>query len=115
MQPARCLVRPAGKWQASTSTARSTGYRPFYFGQDAIQDVCCEVGLAKVECMGKRVMVALMLCVAGALDAQQPSPPELPPVVHALPAPPSRQGTAIAVLAPYRYDDLLWENDRTAH
>jgi hypothetical protein len=65
--------------------------------------------------MGKRVMLLLMVCVAGELGAQQRSPPELPPVVHALAAPPSRQATAVAVLAPYRYDDLLWENDRTAH
>jgi hypothetical protein len=32
-----------------------------------------------------------------------------------LPAPTSRQPAAVVVLASYRYDDLLWENDRTAH
>jgi hypothetical protein len=39
----------------------------------------------------------------------------LPKVVSPLPAPTSRQAAAVVVLAPYRYDDLLWENDRTAH
>ena len=32
-----------------------------------------------------------------------------------LPAPTSQQPAAVVVLASYRYDDLLWENDRTAH
>jgi len=36
-------------------------------------------------------------------------------VVKPLPEPPSRQAAAVVVLASYRYDDLLWENDRTAH
>jgi hypothetical protein len=31
------------------------------------------------------------------------------------PSPPSRLPAARVTLAPYRYDDLLWENDRTAH
>jgi hypothetical protein len=30
-------------------------------------------------------------------------------------APPNRQAAAVVVLASYRHDDLLWENDRTAH
>jgi hypothetical protein len=41
--------------------------------------------------------------------------PKLPQVVSPLPAPASRQPAAVVVLASYRYDDLLWENDRTAH
>jgi hypothetical protein len=32
-----------------------------------------------------------------------------------LPPPPSRTPAALATLAPYRYDDILWENDRIAH
>ncbi len=31
---------------------------------------------------------------------------------HAAPAPKPR---AFVIVAPYRYDDVLWENDRTAH
>ena len=32
-----------------------------------------------------------------------------------LPAPTSKAPAAVALVAGYRYDDLLWENDRTAH
>lgn len=38
-----------------------------------------------------------------------------PLVATAEPAPTSREPAAVVVLASYRYDDLLWENDRTAH
>ena len=40
-----------------------------------------------------------------------------PPVVDPLPTPDAegRKPRAVAMLAPYRYDDILWENDRTAH
>ena len=41
--------------------------------------------------------------------------PEQPPIDKPLPPPPSKQPAAVAQLASYRYDDLLWENDRTAH
>jgi len=37
------------------------------------------------------------------------------PVVSPLPPPPDRAARAAVTPAPYRYDDLLWENDRTAH
>lgn len=47
--------------------------------------------------------------------AESRDKPELPQVVSPLPAPTSRQAAAVVVLASYRYDDLLWENDRTAH
>ncbi len=47
--------------------------------------------------------------------AESRDKPELPQVVSPLPAPASRQAAAVVVLASYRYDDLLWENDRTAH
>jgi hypothetical protein len=39
----------------------------------------------------------------------------MPKVVSPLPPPPDKNPTARVVLASYRYDDLLWENDRTAH
>ena len=39
----------------------------------------------------------------------------LPPVTASLPPPPDRAPRATVVLADYRYDDLLWENDKTAH
>jgi len=47
-------------------------------------------------------------------DAQ----PVMPPIVGSTLAKPDAEGQkprAVAVLAPYRYDDILWENDRTAH
>lgn len=37
------------------------------------------------------------------------------PVASPLPPPPTRAPQATVTLADYRYDDLLWENDRTAH
>ena len=46
--------------------------------------------------------------------AQSSLSPQLP-VDKPLPPPPSKQAAAVAVLASYRYDDLLWENDRIAH
>ena len=45
-------------------------------------------------------------------------PPTMPPIVGPALAKPDAEGQkprAVAVLAPYRYDDILWENDRTAH
>lgn len=37
------------------------------------------------------------------------------PIDKPLPAPPSKKPAGVALVATYRYDDLLWENDRTAH
>jgi len=39
----------------------------------------------------------------------------MPLVQHPLPPPADRGAHAVVQLAPYRYDDILWENDRTAH
>src|SRR3569832_220699 len=41
----------------------------------------------------------------------------LPPVENPLPRPDAegQKPRAVVMLAPYRYDDILWENDRTAH
>jgi hypothetical protein len=57
--------------------------------------------------------VALFVGAGLAQDALRD--PRLPPVASRLPPPPDRTPRAAVVLADYRYDDLLWENDRTAH
>ncbi|WP_033922030.1 DUF4861 family protein [Sphingomonas sp. 37zxx] len=62
---------------------------------------------------GGAVSIALAL-VGGAVAARQQAAP-LPLVVSPLPPPPDRNPAARVVLAEYRHDDLLWENDRTAH
>src|SRR5689334_14575515 len=53
--------------------------------------------------------------LAGRAAAEASDAPQLPHIVSPLPAPTSRQPAAVVELASYRYDDLLWENDRTAH
>src|SRR3954464_7187810 len=42
---------------------------------------------------------------------------QMPPIEKPLPRPDAegQKPRAVAMLAPYRYDDILWENDRTAH
>jgi hypothetical protein len=42
---------------------------------------------------------------------------QMPPIEKPLPRPDAEEqkARAVAMLAPYRYDDILWENDRTAH
>jgi len=61
-----------------------------------------------------RLALALLALSAGA--AAQDSP-VMPPIVKPLTPPTGadRQPAARVKLADYRYDDLLWENDRTAH
>ena len=59
--------------------------------------------------------VVLAGCLIGTAVADAADVPDLPPVVAPLAAPPSRNAAAVAVLASYRYDDLLWENDCIAH
>src|SRR6266702_8047688 len=57
----------------------------------------------------------LLFASCGALAEGQPV---MPPIAGAALAKPDAEGQktrAVAVLAPYRYDDILWENDRTAH
>jgi hypothetical protein len=60
----------------------------------------------------KRLAFALALSLAAATQAQ---PPKMPAITNPLAAPADRTPRASVTLAPYRYDDLLWENDRTAH
>lgn len=55
------------------------------------------------------LMLTSLVCAGGAIGQ------EVLPVARPLPPPPTRVAAAVAVLAPYRHDDLLWENDRTAH
>jgi hypothetical protein len=67
-----------------------------------------------------RSVVALLATALGAgvaWPAAQLPPPSMPPVHTPLVAPTGgdRQPRATVMLAHYRYDDLLWENDRTAH
>ena len=59
--------------------------------------------------------LAMVVCCTGLVQAQPSRNVDLPGVEKALAPPPSREAAAVAVLADYRYDDLLWENDRTAH
>src|SRR5688500_5539876 len=61
--------------------------------------------------------LAVILCANPLLGtaAESANAPKLPHVVSPLPAPASRQPAADVELASYRYNDLLWENDRTAH
>jgi hypothetical protein len=63
------------------------------------------------------VTLAFLLAVVPAIPAatQEAGTPDMPAVAGSLPPPPDRQAQAAVVRADYRYDDLLWENDRTAH
>ncbi len=59
-------------------------------------------------------LLAIGLCVGTAL-AQGDGVGDRLPVEKRLPPPPSQAAAAVALVASYRYDDLLWENDKTAH
>ncbi len=61
--------------------------------------------------------MAFLFAVIAAVPAatQRADAPEMPTIAGSLPPPPSREAQAAVVRADYRYDDLLWENDRTAH
>ncbi|MFV0623592.1 DUF4861 family protein [Sphingomonas sp. ac-8] len=59
--------------------------------------------------------VALALLLALPSVAQEVEPAGLPAAAGSLPAPDSHEAQAAVVQAGYRFDDLLWENDRTAH
>lgn len=58
---------------------------------------------------------ATALLVAAPSAARQESASERPPITGSLAAPERREPAAVVTEAGYRYDDLLWENDRTAH
>jgi hypothetical protein len=59
--------------------------------------------------------VAAIGLLAGPSGAQNATAKRLPPVTSPLPPPPDKTPRATVMLADYRYGDLLWENDRTAH
>ena len=61
-------------------------------------------------------IAGLTLLATGAMARQQQQQPQAP-ATKTLPAPTvaARAPRATVMLADYRYDDLLWENDRTAH
>jgi len=63
--------------------------------------------------MRRTVVAGLALLAAFAARAQDV--PAMPHMGTPLPPPTDRIRRAAAELAPYRYDDLLWENDLTAH
>ncbi len=61
--------------------------------------------------------VLSLALAAGAAIADQPAVP-MPKLVKPMDPPATdaaRQPQAFVTIAPYRYDDVLWENDRTAH
>ncbi|SBV34877.1 conserved exported protein of unknown function [uncultured Sphingopyxis sp.] len=63
------------------------------------------------------VTMAFLFAVTAAMPAaaQHTGTPDMPAATGSLPPPPDREAQAAVVRADYRYDDLLWENDRTAH
>jgi hypothetical protein len=61
------------------------------------------------------LLAAFALLATPILAQQAKAPGTLPPVDKPLPPPSDRTARAFVMLADYRYDDLLWENDKTAH
>ena len=62
--------------------------------------------------------VALSFALATAVAAfAEPATTPMPPIVNPLPKPDAagQKPRATVMLAHYRYDDILWENDRIAH
>lgn len=64
--------------------------------------------------MARAALTSLVLVTGGAL-AQDSAPPVMPRLTRPLTPPEDQAPRAAVTLAHYRYDDLLWENDRTAH
>lgn len=66
---------------------------------------------SKTHVLGSVTAMMILATGAGATKAQHaPSPP-----ASSLPKPESQEPRAVVVEADYRYGDILWENDRTAH
>jgi hypothetical protein len=61
------------------------------------------------------LLAAATLLTGTALAQDVPAATQLPPVEKPLPPAPDKAPRATVMLADYRYDDLLWENDKTAH
>ncbi|HVJ03144.1 MAG TPA: DUF4861 family protein, partial [Sphingomonas sp.] len=60
-------------------------------------------------------MAAAALLAGTALAQDAPKPGQMPAIDKPLPPAPDKTPRATVMLADYRYDDLLWENDKTAH
>ncbi|MDV3457797.1 DUF4861 family protein [Sphingomonas sp. HF-S4] len=65
--------------------------------------------------MPLRPLAAALLLLPLSLAAQDAPQPRLPAIDKPLPPAADRTARANVMLADYRYGDLLWENDRTAH
>ncbi len=63
----------------------------------------------------RSLAAAALLALPLSLAAQDVPEGLLPKIDKPLPPAPDRTPRANVMLADYRYDDLLWENDRTAH
>ena len=61
------------------------------------------------------LMAAALWMGGGGIALAQNDVPNMPPVKDRLPAPTNRTPAAVVAIADYRYNDLLWENDRTSH
>src|SRR4051812_4636492 len=64
------------------------------------------------------VAASLSLPVLVKAQTQDRSRSALPPLVEPILTKPDAEGQkarAVVAYAPYRFDDILWENDRTAH
>jgi hypothetical protein len=61
------------------------------------------------------IVAGVALIAAATVSAE--GQPVMPPIENPLQKPDAegQKPRAVALLAPYRYDDILWENDRTAH
>ena len=64
--------------------------------------------------MSIRICAAALALLAGSALAQD-NAGQLPPVTSPLPPAPDKAPRATVTLADYRYGDLMWENDKTAH
>ena len=60
-----------------------------------------------------RIALLIVLAISGLAPACVMAGETAPPSM--LPAPADRTARAAVTVADYRYDDLMWENDRTAH
>lgn len=60
-----------------------------------------------------RIALLIVLAISGLAPACAMAGETAPPSM--LPAPADRTARAAVTVADYRYDDLMWENDRTAH
>lgn len=66
--------------------------------------------------MRRFAMLAGLLATMGTMAlGQEDTPLAMPPVRGQLAPPPSKAPAAAVSIADYRYNDLLWENDRTVH